>query len=247
MKVIAVIPARYASTRLPAKLLKEIAEKSILQRTYEQAKKAKLVDDVVIATDDQRLVEHALSFEAHAFLTSDDHQSGTDRIAELARKYPEWGVIVNVQGDEPFINPNDIDKAIEAFLHDPLLEMTSLYHYIDDEKEIANPNNVKLVTNANNEAVYFSRSAIPFDRDKNGFKGYKKHIGLYGYRRETILRLSKLPQSPLEKLEKLEQLRALENGIKIKMLEANSKPIGIDTQEDLDKAVSFWNTQGEIN
>ena len=227
MQVVAIIPARYASTRLECKLLLDLAGKSVLQRTYEQACKAKYLKQVIIATDDQRIFDHARSFGAEVFMTSLDHKSGTDRIAELAKQNPDWSIIVNVQGDEPMINPDDIDKAIEPFLHDPLCQMTSLYHCINDPDEINNPNNVKVVINANGEAMYFSRSVIPYESCK-AFK----HIGLYAYTRDSLLQLASLPQSELEKLEQLEQLRALDNGIKIKMLEVKSAPIGIDTVED---------------
>lgn len=254
MKAIAVIPARLASTRLEAKLLKDLHGKTVLQRTYEQATQAKYIDKVVIATDSDEIFQIAKGFGANVEMTSTEHQSGSDRIAELARKNSDWDLIVNVQGDEPFINPNDIDKAIEPFLVDPLLEMTSLYHVIEDETEINNPNNVKVVTDLNGFALYFSRASIPYLRDQGSRlkaqgnnpqnlepRTHKKHIGLYAYRREVLLRLTKLPQSNLEKTEKLEQLRALENGIKIKMLEVKSAPIGIDTEEDYKKALELLN------
>ena len=140
MSIVAVIPARYASTRLAEKLLLDLDGKSVLQRTYEQASRAKLISQVVIATDDERIFKHAESFGAKVQMTSTEHQSGTDRIAELTLKNPDWQIIVNVQGDEPFINPNDIDLALEPFIHDPLLQMTSLYHEITDPDEINNPN-----------------------------------------------------------------------------------------------------------
>lgn len=276
MQVTVVIPARLASTRLEAKLLKDLAGMTVLERTYRQASQAKHVSEVVIATDSDEIYKVAESFGAKVEMTSADHQSGTDRIAELAKKNSDWELIINVQGDEPFINPDDIDKVIEPFLHDPLLEMASLYHCITDADEINNPNNVKLVTDLNGLALYFSRSSIPFNRDKanqlqsfpdtrlasskepeltgasmripenerNAVAGSsgvdcKKHIGLYAYKRDTLLRLSSLPQSELEKTEKLEQLRALENGIKIKMLEVASAPIGIDTESDYLKALNW--------
>jgi len=239
MQVIAVIPARLASSRLEAKLLKDLGGKTVLQRTYEQALKAKLVNRVIIATDSEIIYQEAESFKADVEMTSADHQSGSDRIAELANNNQGWDLIVNVQGDEPFISPGDIDKAIEPFLHDPLLEMTSLYHLITNEDDINNPNNVKVVTDANNDALYFSRAAVPFKRDISAPVAFKKHIGLYAYRREALLRLTRLPQSELEKTEKLEQLRALESGIKIKMLEVESAPIGIDTEEDYQKALKL--------
>lgn len=236
-KTVAVIPARYQSTRLPGKPLIELGGKTIIQRVYEKVQEAKLVDEVIIATDDQRIFEHAQSFNAQVEMTGEDHQSGTDRIAELANKHPEWSVIINVQGDEPFLEPKNIDKAIEPFRYDPLIEMTSLYCEIKEQEEIDNPNVVKVVTDIDDTAMYFSRSAIPYKRDPNQENlTYKKHIGLYGYRRDTLLSLSKLSPTELEQSEKLEQLRALENQIKIKMIKVESTSIGIDTQEDLKKA-----------
>lgn len=246
-KTVAVIPARYASTRLPGKLLLELDGKSIIERVYEQVSKAKLVDKVIIATDSEKIFEHAQKFGAEVYMTSVKHQSGTDRIAELALQNNDWEVIVNVQGDEPFINPDDIDKAVEPFNYDPQLEMLSLYHDLFDIAEIRNPNNVKVVTDINNNALYFSRSMIPHVRQKTDAELeldlglFKKHIGLYVYRRDTLLTLSKLPATTLEKLEKLEQLRALENGINIKMISVTAAPIGIDTPEDFEQAKLLLN------
>lgn len=244
-KTIAVIPARYASTRLAGKLMLDLGGKTIIQRVYERVKQARLIDEVYIATDDQKIFDHAQSFGAKVEMTSADHQSGTDRIAELANKYLDWSIIVNVQGDEPFINPDDIDRAIEPFQHDPQIQMSSLFHRISNPDEIQNPNNVKVVTDINSNALYFSREAIPHLRDKdlgdfsetNSQKiEFKKHIGLYAYRRDILLSLSNLKQTKLEKAEKLEQLRALENQIAIKMIEVDSAPLGIDTEDDLAKA-----------
>lgn len=266
MKSVIVIPARLASSRLPEKLLLDLAGKSILERVYERASLVSHVADVCIATDSERIFEHAQKFCKNTYMTSEDHQSGTDRIAELAAKNSDWDLIVNVQGDEPFINPEDIDRLIELFLHDPKCQMASLFHKLDDMDAINNPNNVKVVTDANGDALYFSRAAIPHDRDhynnlstqfpapgsrlleicqEPGAKNqepYKKHIGIYAYRRETLLMLSKLPKSKLEQIEKLEQLRALENGIKIKMLETKYAGIGIDTEEDYKEALKLSTT-----
>jgi 3-deoxy-manno-octulosonate cytidylyltransferase (CMP-KDO synthetase) len=239
--IVIVIPARLASTRLERKLLLDLNGKSILETTYRQASKSKLADKVCVATDSQEIFDHVKSFQGDVFMTSDQHASGTDRIAELAQKAHDWRIVVNVQGDEPFINPDDIDKAIEVFLHDPLAQISSLYHQIEQLDEINNPNNVKVVTNLNSEALYFSRLPIPYLRDPlNSASGlaYKKHIGLYAYRRDVLMALSQLPVSFLERQEKLEQLRALENGFRIKMLEVKSAPIGIDTLEDYKKALS---------
>ncbi len=240
MKIVGVIPARYASTRLANKLLLILEGKTILERTYDQARKATRLDRVVIATDDERIYQVAKDFGAEVYMTSAEHQSGTDRIAELTRIHKDWQIIINIQADEPFINPDDIDRTVEPFIHNPLTQIVSLYHEITDPDEINNPNNVKVVTNINGEALYFSRAAIPYHRDADGTSetdSYKKHIGLYAYRREVLLTLSKLPQIDLEKIEKLEQLRALANGYKITMLKTNSQPIGIDTEADYTAAV----------
>ncbi len=240
MKIVAVIPARYHSTRLAHKLLLPLGDKSILEHSYRQVCQSKLISEVVIAVDDPKLLELASSFSKRVELTSPEHPSGTDRVAELAKRHPEWQLIVNVQADEPFINPEDIDRAIEPFIHEPLLEMSSLYHSICQPEDILAPSNVKVVLDINNFALYFSRAAIPFERDATSPRRVaKKHIGLYAYRREILLRLAALPISSLESIEKLEQLRALENGIGIKMIEAQSAPIGIDTAEDYQRAIEI--------
>ena len=236
MKKVAVIPARLASTRLAKKLLLEIDGKSIVQLTYEKAAKAKLLDEVWIATDAQELLEHCRTFTDNVALTSDQHQSGSDRVAEMAQNNPDWDLLINVQGDEPFVSPADIDSVIEPFIHDPKLEMASLFHYFDKNNEdITNPSNVKVVTDLNNRAMYFSRSPIPNPRNETGYR-YKKHLGIYAYRRETLLRYCSYDRTEIEATESLEQLRALANGIDILMVEAQHNSIGIDTQADYDLA-----------
>ncbi|NQY80912.1 MAG: 3-deoxy-manno-octulosonate cytidylyltransferase [Candidatus Caenarcaniphilales bacterium] len=237
-KSVAVIPSRYESSRLPGKPLLKLGEKTMIELVYEQVSKAKHLDEVIVATDNEEIYEHVKSFGGKVAMTSKEHKSGTDRIAELAKQNNDWEIIVNVQGDEPFIDPKDIDKSLEPFLHDPHLEMLSIYHHFDDFSEINNPNNVKVVTDINDFALYFSRSAIPCARDgiAENYR-YKKHLGLYVYRKDTLLNISALAESKLEKIEKLEQLRALENQIKIKMIEVQSKSIGIDTQADYEKAL----------
>jgi 3-deoxy-manno-octulosonate cytidylyltransferase (CMP-KDO synthetase) len=239
MKKVAVIPARLASTRLAKKLLLEIDGKSIVQHTFEKASKAKLLDEVWIATDSQELVDHCKSFTNNVALTSDQHQSGSDRVAEMAEKNPDWSLLINVQGDEPFVSPADIDKVVEPFLHDPMLEMASLFHYFDkNQEDINNPSNVKVVTDLNNRAMYFSRSPIPYPRMDTAYR-YKKHLGIYAYKRETLLRYCSYARTDLEQKESLEQLRALANGINILMVEAQHNSIGIDTQEDYELALSM--------
>jgi 3-deoxy-manno-octulosonate cytidylyltransferase (CMP-KDO synthetase) len=240
--IVIVIPARLASTRLEKKLLLDLGGRSILESTYRQASKSKLATKVCVATDSQEIFDLVKSFQGEVFMTSPHHVSGTDRIAELAKKAHDWQIVVNVQGDEPFINPDDIDSAIEVFLHNPLAQMASLYHFIDEPELINNPNNVKVVTDLNSQALYFSRLPIPYLRDPLNSaprEPYKKHIGLYAYKKEILLALSRLPESNLERQEKLEQLRALENGFKITMVRAKSAPIGIDTYEDYQKALNL--------
>jgi 3-deoxy-manno-octulosonate cytidylyltransferase (CMP-KDO synthetase) len=244
-KIVAVIPSRYQSSRLPGKPLLKLGEKTMIQLVYEQVAKAKHLDELVVATDDSRIYEHVLSFGGVVMMTSPEHQSGTDRIAELAEKNPHWDLIINVQGDEPFLDPADIDRTIHPFLLEPNLEMLSIYHEISDESEILNPNNVKVVTDINDYALYFSRSPIPCVRDKSDMKlKAKKHLGLYVYKRDVLLTLARLPQSELEELEKLEQLRALENQIKIKMIKVKSAAMGIDTEADYLKALELLSTFG---
>ena len=244
-KIVAVIPSRYESSRLPGKPLLKLGEKTMIQLVYEQVAKAKHLDELVVATDDSRIYEHVLSFGGAVMMTSAEHQSGTDRIAELAEKNPHWDLIINVQGDEPFLDPADIDRTIYPFLLEPNLEMLSIYHEINDEAEILNPNNVKVVTDINDYALYFSRSPIPCVRDRSGMNlKAKKHLGLYLYKRDVLLTLAGLPQSELEKLEKLEQLRALENQIKIRMIKVKSAAIGIDTEADYLKALELMSSFG---
>ena len=239
MKKVAVIPARLASTRLAKKLLLEIDGKSIVQHTFEKASKAKLLDEVWIATDSQELVDHCKTFTDKVALTSDQHQSGSDRVAEMAESNPDWDLLINVQGDEPFVSPEDIDKVVEPFMHDPKLEMASLFHYFDkNQEDINNPSNVKVVTDLNNRALYFSRSPIPHPRNDNEYR-YKKHLGIYAYKRDTLLRYCSYERTDLEQKESLEQLRALANGIEILMIEAAHNSIGIDTAEDYELAKSI--------
>lgn len=245
MKTVAVIPARLNSTRLAKKLLLEIDGKSIIQHTFEKAQGAKLLNEVWIATDSQELLEHCQKFTQQVCLTSSAHQSGSDRVAELAANNSDWDLVINVQGDEPFVSPADIDRVVEPFLHDPKLEMASLFYYFDkepaySEAEIHNPSNVKVVTDLNNRALYFSRSAIPNPRMDSAYR-YKKHLGIYAYKRETLLRYCAYDRTDLEQKESLEQLRALANGIDILMVEANANSIGIDTQEDYELAQSIAN------
>jgi 3-deoxy-manno-octulosonate cytidylyltransferase (CMP-KDO synthetase) len=231
MKVLCVIPARYSSTRLPGKPLAMIAGKPMIQHVYERACRALLPQEVVVATDSKIVADAVESFGGKVMMTSPDHPSGTDRLAEVALSYPDIDVIVNVQGDEPMIPPEVIDKLAQAFEDDK--DMTTLKTLMSEE-EYNNPNAVKVVTDQNGYALYFSRSLLPYPRNKTAdFKVYK-HVGIYAYRRSFLLSYAAYEPTPLEQIEGLEQLRVLENGQRIKVLESKFQGIGIDTQEDLD-------------
>ena len=232
MKVLCVIPARYASTRLPGKPLSMIAGKPMIQHVYERACQAQLPNEVVVATDNELVEKAVLDFGGKAVMTSPDHPSGTDRLAEVALMYPDVDVIVNVQGDEPMIPPEVIDRLSEAFNSDADLNMATM-KVVMDEEDYENPAAVKVVTDQQGHALYFSRSLMPYPRNKpEGFKVFK-HVGIYAYRRNFLLKYAALAPTPLEKAESLEQLRALENGYKIKVLESDFQGIGVDTPEDL--------------
>ena len=232
MKVLCVIPARYASTRLPGKPLSMIAGKPMIQHVYERACQAQLPNEVVVATDNELVEKAVLDFGGKAVMTSPDHPSGTDRLAEVALMYPDVDVIVNVQGDEPMIPPEVIDRLSEAFNGDANLNMATM-KVVMDEEDYENPAAVKVVTDQQGYALYFSRSLMPYPRNKpEGFKVFK-HVGIYAYRRNFLLKYAALAPTPLEKAESLEQLRALENGYKIKVLESDFQGIGVDTPEDL--------------
>ena len=232
MKVLCVIPARYASTRLPGKPLSMIAAKPMIQHVYERACQAQLPDEVVVATDNELVEKAVLDFGGKAVMTSPDHPSGTDRLAEVALMYPDVDVIVNVQGDEPMIPPEVIDRLAEVFNSDADLNMATM-KVVMDEEDYENPAAVKVVTDQQGYALYFSRSLMPYPRNKpEGFKVFN-HVGIYAYRRNFLLKYAALAPTPLEKAESLEQLRALENGYKIKVLESDFQGIGVDTPEDL--------------
>jgi 3-deoxy-manno-octulosonate cytidylyltransferase (CMP-KDO synthetase) len=233
-KILGVIPARFASTRFPGKVLAHIAGKTMLRHVYERASLSTYLTSVIIATDDDRVCAAAKSFGARVRMTRSDHLSGTDRAAEVASA-EDAGIVVNIQGDEPLIDPAAIDAAILPLVHEPDLVMATLKKRIEDPREITDPNVVKVVTNGAGDAIYFSRCAIPFDRDKAAGTPYFKHIGLYVYRRDFLLAYSTLPVGPLELAERLEQLRALENGFGIRVVETEYESLGVDTPEDLER------------
>ena len=231
MKILCVIPARYASTRLPGKPLADIVGKPMIQHVYERSAQATIPQQVVVATDDEKVFQAVQQFGGKVVMTSSEHQTGTDRLAEVASKYAEVDVIINVQGDEPLIDPKLIDELAQEFLNDTALQMASVMSIMDTE-DYQNPNAVKVVTDINNNALYFSRSLLPYPRVAGKANVYK-HIGIYAYKKDFLLKFAKLEPTPLEQSESLEQLRALENGYKIKMIKTKAKFIGVDSIEDL--------------
>jgi len=237
MLILGLIPARYASTRFPGKPLVDIAGISMIQRVFEQAKKCGQLDEVVVATDDERILNHVLEFGGNAIMTSTEHQSGTDRCAEVSLQYPEFDVIINIQGDEPFIDPEQISKVISCF-DSPDTQLATLVKKIGSEQELFNPNSPKVIINKNSEAICFSRLPLPYIRgqeQENWLQHFTffKHIGIYGYRADILHQITKLPVSSLEKAESLEQLRWIEYGYKIKVAETNLETYAIDTPEDI--------------
>lgn len=245
MRTVAIIPARYSSTRFPGKPLADLAGKPMIQHVYERTCQASLVNRVIVATDDTRIADAIHRIGGEAIMTSTAHETGTDRLAEVAHGL-EADIIVNVQGDEPLIDPAMIDQAIEPFLNNPALKMSTLKSRINCLHDFLSPNVVKVVTNATGDALYFSRSPLPFFRDKwqdlkdDAFASGRllcfKHVGLYVFQRDFLLEYAAMPQTFLEISEKLEQLRALENGIRIKVVETAFESIGVDTPDDLHKA-----------
>ncbi|MDH5365668.1 MAG: 3-deoxy-manno-octulosonate cytidylyltransferase [Cyclobacteriaceae bacterium] len=243
MKILGIIPSRYSSTRFPAKALADIAGKSMIQRTYEQAKQCELLNDVIVATDHQEIFDCVNRFDGQACMTKSTHQSGTDRCYEaLHVQANKYDYVINIQGDEPFINPEQITQL--AHLLDGKTQLATLVKTIDHKEDIFNPNVVKVIFNQSNEAIYFSRNPIPFGRnfsqdEWHNNHTYHKHIGIYAYRTDILKQITKLPTSSLENAESLEQLRWVENGYKIKIATTEFETIGIDTPEDLDKALKI--------
>lgn len=244
MKFLGVIPSRYASTRLEGKPLKDICGHTMVEWVYKRALKSKL-DGVVVATDDERIVDEVKSFGGNVILTRKDHINGTSRIAEVCETYSDYDVIVNIQGDEPLIEPDMINSIIDSFIEDSTIPMSTLKYKLTDLAEIENPNAVKVVTDKNDFAIYFSRSVIPYPRNLN-MDNYYKHVGIYGYKRDFVMEYAKMASTPLELSESLEQLRVLENGYKIKVLETPYKIIGVDTQEELERVREYITKNGLV-
>ena len=249
-KAVAIIPARYESVRLPGKALLEIAGKPMICLVVERALAASSVSRAIVATDDQRILAAVTSAGYEAMMTSADHRSGTDRIAEVAASLSDFDIVVNVQGDEPLISSLTIDGAIEALIEDQDAGIATTWESMESSEDVLSPDVVKVVVDEHDTALYFSRLPVPYPRDavrEHGsleaalgnepslLAGFRKHTGLYVYRRDVLLEFAQWPQSELERLESLEQLRALEHGVKIKAIKASTSSIGVDTMEDLER------------
>ncbi len=256
MNIIGIIPAHYGSMRLEGKILADIAGKPMIQHVYERASQAETLQDLLVATDDQRIMDIVAGFGGQVVMTSAEHKSGTDRVAEVAQDRA-CDVVINIQGDEPLIEPAAIDAAVQPFIADSSLAMSTLSTPIRSLRAHLDPSVVKVVVDADGFALYFSRAPVPFFRldtdapwpdnkprqhPESGLWPLK-HIGLYGYQRQTLLWLASLPQTPLEKTERLEQLRALENGCRIKVIQVDYSPIGVDTPEDLQRVRALLEEQ----
>ena len=237
MNIVAVIPARYAATRFPGKLMQLLGNKSIIRHVYENTVATNLFNDVFVVTDSDIIYNEMIYNGGKAIMSKKEHESGSDRIAEVVAEM-NVDIIINVQGDEPFIKKEPLEKLVRLF-DDPTVQVASLMRKISNE-EAKNPNNVKVVTDKSGYALYFSRCTIPFQRDFGLPVNYFLHVGVYAYRKNTLMDFTQWPQSGLEKTEKLEQLRYLENGVRIKMAETDYNNIAIDTQEDLEKAKKIW-------
>lgn len=244
--ILGVIPARYASTRFPAKPLADLGGKSMVQRVYEQVKKSNHISEIVVATDHEEIFNHVKRFGGNACMTNEHHASGTDRCYEaLTLQKREFNYVINIQGDEPFIQPNQIDLL--ASLLDGKTEIATLIKKIEEKESLFSPNVVKVVASKDKNALYFSRSPIPHIRNTQendwlSHHTFYKHIGMYAYRSDILKQLTALPVSSLEKAESLEQLRWLEHGFKISVAETQTETIGIDTPEDLKKALEYFKT-----
>jgi len=254
--VLGVIPARYASTRFPGKALASLENRTLIEHVWRRASQAKSVDRLIVATDDRRILEAAAGFGAEARMTAPGHPSGTDRVAEVVRSLDErYGIVVNIQGDEPLVSPTSLDRLVAAFRAVPPPEMATLAEPLSDVEELFDPNVVKLVARADGRALYFSRSPIPYHRGDGGalavdfrpalrgragaLDGYRKHQGIYAYRRETLLALTGMQPSPLELDEGLEQLRALQAGFSIQVVDSDFHSLSVDTPADLRRVIAY--------
>ena len=246
MRIVAAIPARLNSSRLPKKLLRDICGKTLITRTYEATVNSNLFDDVLVITNSSEIIAELESSKVKYIFDDANYQTGTDRIAGVASKI-EADVIINVQGDEPFINSNTIESILNTFKHDKEnnIKIVSVMTPIKDDQELKNPNNVKVFTDESNNAIYFSRHPIPFKIDLNISKAHK-HVGIYAFRKKSLIEFAKLNVGELESSEKIEALRLIENDIKIKMINSNDTFIGIDTEEDIQKAIKIFCEKGNL-
>ena len=242
MKIIAMIPARYSASRFPGKLMKDLGGKTVILRTFEATLSTHLFDEVYVVTDSEVIQKNILDAGGNVIMSKTAHECGSDRIAE-AVAFLEADIVINVQGDEPFIDKTSLSQLIEVFKEDvnKEIDLASLKVEITNQEDIENPNNVKVITDINNLAIYFSRSVIPFHRDKDISVKYYKHKGVYAFRKQALLDFYKTPMTPLEASEKIEAIRYQEIGKKIKMVETAVEAIGIDTPEDLEKAKKYLN------
>lgn len=235
MRIIGIIPARYASTRFPGKPLIDLKGKSMIQRVYEGAKASSQLSDVIVATDDRRIYDHVLGFGGKVFMTSEEHTTGTDRCGEVAQEV-HADVVINIQGDEPLVDHRQLDQLCETFKDEKVQIATLGIPMTHDVSDLNDPNRIKIVKAANGDAIYFSRSAIPFERSERGYP-FMRHIGLYAFRTETLLQLIQLKPCLLEETESLEQLRWIYYGYKIRVVETNIETPNIDTPEDIEKVL----------
>ena len=246
MRIVAAIPARLNSSRLPKKLLRDICGKTLITRTYEATVNSNLFDDVLVITNSSEIIAELERSKVKYIFDDHNYQTGTDRIAGVASKI-EADIIINVQGDEPFINSNTIESILNTFKHDKEnnIKIVSVMTPIKDDQELKNPNNVKVFTDESNNAIYFSRHPIPFKIDLNISKAHK-HVGIYAFRKKSLIEFAKLNVGELESSEKIEALRLIENDIKIKMINSNDTFIGIDTEEDIQKAIKIFCEKGNL-
>lgn len=237
MKTIAFIPARYAATRFPGKLMQMLGDKTIIRHTYENTKNTLLFDEVIVVTDSEIIFNEIVQYGGYAMMSKQTHESGSDRIAEAVAGI-EVEIVVNVQGDEPFVKREILEDLLAVFRNDVnhQIQVASLMYPVVNEEIIRNPNHVKVVIDNNSNALFFSRSIIPFQRDKSISAVYYKHIGIYAFRKNALMHFTQLKPTPLETIEKLEQLRYLETGVKIKMVLTDTNTVSIDTPEDLELA-----------
>jgi len=241
IKKIAVIPARLEAQRFPKKLLQDLGGAPVIVRTYEAALRTGLFDEVIVATDSEDIYQTVLQYDGKAVMSTKVHDCGSNRIAEAVADM-DVDIVVNVQGDEPFTNRGDLERLIHVFENDKdhRIDLASLMHPLEEESEIEDPNNVKVIVDHFHNAIYFSRSPIPYHRDKNVDIVIHKHVGIYAFRKEALMEFYKTKPTPLELAEKIECIRYLENGKKIRMVETSNRSIGIDTPRDLEKARLLW-------